>query len=270
MLFGSDRVCAFHSHSQLLLESGSQGLAAANAVARAFPLFSRKTNGGQPLPGRNVAVSFVTRDGKPVDAAKAATVANSTRMAARLVDTPAGELHSDAYLAEIEVFATELAPKGVSLKVIKGQELEVQGFGGLWNVGKAAEHPPMLCVLTYAPAGSKVHTAFVGKGWFDFIAVKLIQLSDQVPRFISGIIFDTGGLDIKSKDSMAGMKDDMGGSAACLGAFVALVRAGYQHALSAVLAIAENSVDSRSFRPDDIIVLKSGLSVEINNTDGEI
>lgn len=68
---------------------------------------------------------------------------------------------------------------------------------------------------------------------------------------------------------MAGMKDDMGGSAACLAAFSALVRASHPTPLICVLAIAENSVDARSFRPDDIIVLKSGLSVEINNTDAE-
>lgn len=147
---------------QLLVESETQALAAGNAVARAFPLYSRKTKGNGTAE-RTVAVSIVTRDGKAVDNGRLQRVADSTRLAARLVDTPAGDLHSDAYLAEVQAIATELASKGVNLKVIKGTELEAQGFGGLWNVGKAAEHPPMLVVLTYTPAAGKPSTCFVGK-----------------------------------------------------------------------------------------------------------
>lgn len=157
-----------------MLENAAQALPAGNAVARAFPLFSRKTSSSSD---RTIFVSFAIRDGAEPNAAELARVqrvANATRMAARLVDTPAGELHSDAYLAEIKALVTELGPN-VSLKTIVGEELEAQGFGGLWNVGKAAEHPPLLAVLRYTPANAGVvgkTTCFVGKG----------------------IIFDTGGL----------------------------------------------------------------------------
>lgn len=70
---------------------------------------------------------------------------------------------------------------------------------------------------------------------------------------------------------MNGMKDDMAGSAACLGSFRSLVLAGglASRPLHAVLCIAENSVDSRAFRPDDVLTMLSGKSVEINNTDAE-
>lgn len=67
----------------------------------------------------------------------------------------------------------------------------------------------------------------------------------------------------------AGMKRDMGGAAGVLGAFCALVESGYKQNLHCLLALAENSVASNATRPDDIHVLFSGKTVEINNTDAE-
>ena len=74
---------------------------------------------------------------------------------------------------------------------------------------------------------------------------------------------------------MAGMKMDMGGSAAVLGSFVCAVKMHQTTTrkllkpLHALLCIAENSVDERSMRPDDVITLLSGRTVEVNNTDAE-
>jgi len=84
-----------------------------------------------------------------------------------------------------------------------------------------------------------------------------------------GIVYDTGGLSIKTKDGMPGMKVDMGGSAGVLGAFMALVKTGCSIPLHAVLCIAENAVGPLATRPDDIHTLLSGKTVEINNTDAE-
>ncbi|KAJ9077098.1 hypothetical protein DSO57_1019957 [Entomophthora muscae] len=68
---------------------------------------------------------------------------------------------------------------------------------------------------------------------------------------------------------MPTMKVDMGGSAAILGAFLASVRLQVPHKLHAVLCLAENSVDQLSTRPDDILTMYSGKTVEVNNTDAE-
>lgn len=66
------------------------------------------------------------------------------------------------------------------------------------------------------------------------------------------------------------MKRDMGGAAAIAAAFEAAAHMGYNKGpLYAVLCLAENSVDSKATRPDDIHTLYSGKTVEINNTDAE-
>lgn len=80
---------------------------------------------------------------------------------------------------------------------------------------------------------------------------------------------------------MCTMKADMGGSAAILAAFEAFVlsaakvgtstatsgtSAGVKWNVHALLCLAENSVDAHSSRPDDVLYMYSGKSVEINNT----
>jgi len=84
-----------------------------------------------------------------------------------------------------------------------------------------------------------------------------------------GIVYDTGGLSIKPKNGMPGMKTDMGGAAAVLAGFRAAVRLGANHRLIAILCIAENAVGPDATRNDDILTMYSGRTVEINNTDAE-
>lgn len=84
-----------------------------------------------------------------------------------------------------------------------------------------------------------------------------------------GVTFDTGGLHLKQRGSMEGMKSDMGGAAAVFGAFRALAETDLTCRLTVVVCLAENAVGPKSFKPDDILTLHSGKTVEINNTDAE-
>jgi probable aminopeptidase NPEPL1 len=84
-----------------------------------------------------------------------------------------------------------------------------------------------------------------------------------------GIMYDTGGLSLKPKGSMGGMKMDMGGAAAVLGAFEVAAGRGEATDLCAILCLAENAIGPDAIRNDDIIRIYSGKTVEINNTDAE-
>lgn len=88
-----------------------------------------------------------------------------------------------------------------------------------------------------------------------------------------GITFDSGGLDLKPSSGMRYMKKDMGGSAAVVGVAYYLDAVGAARSLVAdydfYLPLAENSVSHKSFRPSDIFESRSGLTVEIHNTDAE-
>lgn len=73
--------------------------------------------------------------------------------------------------------------------IIRGEELAAKGFGGIYGVGKAAIHPPALVVLSHMPPGATDSIAWVGKG----------------------IVYDTGGLSIKTKVNINIVLKEVGG-----------------------------------------------------------
>ena len=84
-----------------------------------------------------------------------------------------------------------------------------------------------------------------------------------------GIVFDTGGLDIKPSSGMALMKKDMGGAANVLGLASMIMDAGLKVRLRVLIPAAENAISGRAFRPGDVLKSRKGLTVEIGNTDAE-
>ncbi|MBN3298157.1 putative aminopeptidase NPEPL1 [Amia ocellicauda] len=233
----------------LMVCERAEVFASACAIARAFPLFSRRSSASRRTDKRLLTVEFITvgQDNGPLELGTLeclSTTAEGVRLAARIVDTPCNEMNTDHFLQEIKLVGEEL---GITATIIRGEELREKGFGGIYGVGKAAEHPPALALLSHTPEGATQTIAWVGKG----------------------IVYDTGGLSIKGKTTMPGMKRDCGGAAAILGGFRAAVKQGFKDNLHAVFCLAENAVGPSATRPDDIHTLYSGKTVEINNTDAE-
>jgi leucyl aminopeptidase len=84
-----------------------------------------------------------------------------------------------------------------------------------------------------------------------------------------GVVFDTGGLDIKGGSYMLLMKKDMGGAANVLGLARLVMEAGLDLRLRVVLPIVENAVSGTSYRPGDVFPSRKGLTVQIGDTDAE-
>lgn len=233
----------------------SHVLASACAIARALPLYTRKSSAGagrrtvtaEFLLVPNTGVAPLQLNGLSLEETELQClrdIAEGIRLAARITDTPCKDMHTDTFIREIRNVGETL---GLDAVVIRGEELKSRGFGGLYAVGKAAIHLPALVILSHTPEGATKNIAWVGKG----------------------IVYDTGGLSIKGKTTMPGMKRDCGGAAAVLGAFYAIVKQGFSENLHAVFCLAENAVGPNAVRPDDIITLYSGRTVEVNNTDAE-
>ena len=237
----------------LLTENTNEAYAQALAIARCFPTFSMKKSSGDAVKDDIVSIYLHAGLGEGAELLQTEIeqLSSNIRLAAHLVDMPPCKLHCSLYVDKCREIQKELEPFGVAIKVIRGKELDEGGFGGIYGVGKASDHDPALVILSHVPQASTPNAksiCLVGKG----------------------IVYDTGGLSIKVPPGMNTMKTDMAGSAAVLGAFIATVRVGgLGRPLHALLCIAENSVDSRAMRPDDVLTMLSGLSVEINNTDAE-
>jgi probable aminopeptidase NPEPL1 len=221
-------------------------LAAGIAAARCHPHFQR-ASGQEAGRRRTVNFSAALADGSSVrPAAHVAPTVEAVRLAARLVDTPAQDLRTADLETEARAAVKGIA--GVKVTSLVGDRLLTAKLRGIHTVGRAADVSPRLVVLDYRPAKRARRTvALVGKG----------------------IVYDTGGLNIKVGGIMSNMKGDMGGAAAVLGAFVALAKAKVPVRLYGLLCLAENAVGPDSYRPDDIIEMHSGKTVEINNTDAE-
>ena len=84
-----------------------------------------------------------------------------------------------------------------------------------------------------------------------------------------GVVFDTGGLDIKPASNMLLMKKDMGGAAAALAAAEMIMGADLPVRLRLIVPSVENAIAGDAFRPGDVIRSRAGLTVEIGNTDAE-
>jgi probable aminopeptidase NPEPL1 len=228
----------------IALSSKDHAFASACAVGRAYSKFSLKSSTETNKKARKISVAYLAPDGKVAGLKKLAAAADAVRDAGQLVDMPTSVLCTEAFVNEAKKVAEST---GAACKVISGKTLDKMGFGGLWGVGKAAVKGPALVILSHEPKKTGEAIAWVGKG----------------------IVYDTGGLSIKGKGNMPGMKADMGGAAAVLFAFRAALERGYKGRLYAVLCLAENSVGPDSTRPDDVLHMYSGKTVEVNNTDAE-
>ncbi|MEC7088620.1 MAG: leucyl aminopeptidase family protein, partial [Pseudomonadota bacterium] len=160
-----------------------------------------------------------------------------------LINHPANRLTTEEFAKIIGEYFTN---KNCKVTEIIGEDLLKHNFPLIYEVGKASSHKPRLVEIQWGKKNDPKVT-LVGKG----------------------ITFDTGGLDIKPSSGMLLMKKDMGGAANILGLANMIIGNKLNLNLRVLIPIAENSISSNSFRPGDILNSRSGLTVEIGNTDAE-
>ena len=161
-----------------------------------------------------------------------------------LANTPPNLL-SPVHFADRVV--AEAESTGLSVVVRDEERLRREGFGGIVGVGQGSSRPPRLVTVEHAPENATRHVVLVGKG----------------------ITFDSGGLSLKPAASMQHMKYDMTGAATVYAVTVAAAALQLPIRITAHLCLAENLVSSTSTRPDDVITLRGGTTVEVTNTDAE-
>lgn len=241
------RLCSEQLASAAVVVPAGYEPATASPVVRGIGLglyrFDRYKTSPQPaLP----KVAFVSPTAGWTRAARAALpLVEGALLTRDLINTPAEHMGP----SELEQAAREVARQtGMKIRVLGAGRCERMGMGALTAVGRASTRPPRLIVLEHQGAPrSKGFFAFAGKG----------------------IVFDTGGLDLKPPSGMLLMKKDMGGAATLLGAALALGQRGVRKNLRFYLAVAENSVAGNAIRPGDVVTALDGTTIEIGNTDAE-
>lgn len=168
---------------------------------------------------------------------------DATRQVRDLVNTPAEDMGPQHLAAMIKQLGKTHKAK-VSEWI--GDELLKANFPTLHAAGRASHREPRLIELSWGKA-SHPRLVVIGKG----------------------VCFDTGGLNIKTGDGMRWMKKDMGGAAHAIALAGLIMRAKLPVRLTLLVPAVENAVAGNSIRPGDIITTRSGITVEIDNTDAE-
>ncbi len=178
-----------------------------------------------------------------VDIADIIRMADAATLARDLINTPANDMGP----AELETAARDLAQRyGADFSCITGDDLVAQNFPLIHAVGMASPRAPRLIDFSWGHAAHP-RVTLVGKG----------------------VVFDTGGLDLKPSSAMLIMKKDMGGAANVLALAMMVMDAKLPVQLRVLIPAVENAVAGNAFRPLDIFKSRKGMSVEIGNTDAE-
>ncbi len=192
-------------------------------------------------PGDDKLPTLVFPDG--VDEADVTRRYEGTALGRDLITTPANDLGP----AELAQAVRDLGKRhGAKVTVIKGNALLEKGYPAIHAVGRAASRPPHLADLVWGDAAAPRLT-LVGKG----------------------VVFDSGGLDLKNAAGMRLMKKDMGGAASVLALAHMVMDAQLPVRLRVLVPTVENAVSGDAYRPGDVIDTRKGLKVEIGNTDAE-
>lgn len=183
---------------------------------------------------------------KKIDLAQVRAEVMGNHLARWLAALPGNELTPGAYREQVTQIA---AAEGWDMKFMDTKSLARKKAGAFLAVVQGSPNPDAGIVqLSYRPqtrGGRKL--ALVGKG----------------------ICFDTGGVNVKPARHMNGMQEDMQGSAVALGTLLALSRLGADFPVDCWLALAENHVGSRAYKPNDVVHASNGTSIEVIHTDAE-
>jgi leucyl aminopeptidase len=160
-----------------------------------------------------------------------------------LINTPTNDMGPKEMAAVVEQLAKT---HQAQFKQWVGHELLNGNFPAIHAVGRASASAPRLLSLTWGNEHHP-HIALIGKG----------------------VCFDSGGLDVKPSSGMRLMKKDMGGAAHVIGLAQWIMMQRLPVRLQVLIPAVENSIGPDAFRPGDVLTMRNGMTVEIDNTDAE-
>jgi leucyl aminopeptidase len=198
-------------------------------------------------PSKLRDVTLLGADGADVEAAiaRGVAIADAVAWARDMVNLPSKEKPPAAFAAEARKL---LRGRGVGVTILDVPQLKELALGGVLGVGQGSHQTPRFLKLTYSPPGATGKPlALVGKG----------------------VVFDSGGLSLKTGAGMETMKCDMSGGAAVVGAMSALQALGVKTRVYGYVPLVENMPSGTAIRPGDVLRIRNGKTVEVLNTDAE-
>lgn len=167
-------------------------------------------------------------------------------LARNLVNEPANVINPESLAEHAKKAALEY---GFPIDIFTLDKLKRIKMDAFLAVGRGSKHDPRLIVMRY-------------NGNPD-------NRTDVIGLIGKGLTYDSGGYCIKTPQGMVNMKNDMGGSAAVIGAFAAISTLKLKVNVVGVIAACENMISGDAYRAGDILRSMSGKTIEVINTDAE-
>jgi leucyl aminopeptidase len=163
-----------------------------------------------------------------------------------LINEPVNHLNATALASEIQKAGRSA---GFKVEVLNKGKIEALKMGGILAVNKGSVDPPVFCILEWHPGKcvNKQPVILVGKG----------------------IVYDTGGLNIKTGNYMANMKGDMAGAATVAGVLYCAAKNKIPLHIIGLVPATDNRPGGNAYTQGDIITMHNKMTVEIGNTDAE-
>ena len=171
-------------------------------------------------------------------------VADATAFTRDIVNTIPEDLNPPTFADLAKKLAKE---NNLDCKILGEKELVKEKMNAMLAVGRASRHDSKLIHLTYKPKNPKKVVTLVGKG----------------------LTYDSGGLSLKPGTSMVTMKMDKAGGCAVLGMMKAISELKLNIEVHAFIGAVENMIGGDAYKPDDVLVSRSGKTIEVRNTDAE-
>jgi leucyl aminopeptidase len=163
-----------------------------------------------------------------------------------LINEPVNHLNAVALAGELRKTGEQA---GFSVEVLNKGRIEALKMGGLLAVNRGSVDPPSFSILEWKPD--------------NHVNPKPIVLVGK------GIVYDTGGLNLKPGESMAGMKGDMAGAAIVNGILYTVASMGLPLHVIGLVPATDNRPGGNAYTQGDVITMHNKLTVEIGNTDAE-
>ncbi len=238
---GSLGICAIGFKPGVQARIVSSVLAAALAAAFKLPAYKSKATSATIKSVRLLGLD------SPLDTSRTEAEAKGNNLARWLTTLPPNMLNAKNYTQLVRRMAKE---HGWQFKRFAGKDLKSIGAGAFLAVAQGNEDDSAgILHLRYRPGAKKAKAdlSLVGKG----------------------IIFDTGGTNLKPFQSMLDMHGDMQGSAVALGAFLAVSDLKLPVAVDCWLALTENRTGPKAYKSQDVVTAANGKTIQTIHTDAE-
>lgn len=223
----------------------------AATLAQAFALPEFRSSKREDRRIRRVSIPDV----RSVDVRYAIASAEANNLTRWLTALPPNMLNARGYRTAI----AELARKhGFSLRWYDERALKRLGANAFLAVSAGnAQRNAGIAHLKYRPEHRQARAKAAASSAPDIALVG------------KGILFDTGGVNLKPHKSMLDMHTDMSGSAVALSTLIALSELQSPVSADAWLAITENEVGPNAYRPQEVVRASNGVTIQVIHTDAE-